>query len=183
MIEIKDNMCLSGGAEGADLAWGAAALEAGHGLIHWSFSSHNPKQQKEYVVKLPREQLIIADDLLIETNKYLKRSFPSSSEHVNNLLRRNYFQIKDATSVYAISEIKNDMVQGGTAWACGMFMALHSFQPCPVYVFSQPHDKWFTWSNDWMEINDVPTPTKIYAGVGTRNLTENGLAAIQNIYR
>lgn len=51
----------------------AAALNAGHGLIHWSFSSHKPKQQREYVVKLSQEQLIIADDLLTETNKYLKK--------------------------------------------------------------------------------------------------------------
>lgn len=179
---IKNNICLSGGADGADLLFGEYALKNDHSLIHWSFSTHYPKLQKEYVVKINSEELIEADPLLIETNKFLNRKFPTSSNHINNLLRRSFFQIIDTQTVYAVSSIKNNVVNGGTAWAIYMYLVLHDFKDCPVYVFCQISNQWFTWDGIWKQTNDIPQPKNVYTGIGTRKLENNGIYAIKSLY-
>ena len=35
--KLADDVCLSGGARGADVTWGINAKKAGHQVIHWSF--------------------------------------------------------------------------------------------------------------------------------------------------
>lgn len=179
---IKNNICLSGGADGADLIFGEHALKNNHTVIHWSFNSHYPKSQKDCVVRLTEQDLLKADPLLTEANKYLNRTFPTSSNFVNNLLRRNYYQIKDTSTVYAISNISNNLVEGGTAWAVYMYLVLHDFKECPVFVFSQKDNKWFTWNSTWVETTNVPKPINVYTGIGSRQLSDNGKNAIKELY-
>jgi hypothetical protein len=184
-MEHYDNdtpICLSGGAEGADMYWGNAATHAGQLVIHYIFDGHRSKASKDQTVVLTNEQLLLADPSLIEANKKLKRVFPSASSFVNALLRRNFYQIRPASSLYAVSTIKDGIVEGGTSWAVAMFINKFGGGACPAYVFDQNDDHWYVWSGEWVRTNEVPTPTDIWAGIGSRKLTNGGKAAIDGLF-
>ena len=185
---VSNNILLSGGAAGADTEFGKVALNAGHQVVHWSFKGHKSKNN---VSILNEEQLKEADPYLIRANKGVVRTFPAASEHTNNLLRRNYYQVKWSSSVYAISKFTNDSsmlgVYGGTAWAVQLYVDRFlydqkPFDQCQLFLFDQTSSKWFKWNRSWIEIEKPPAPQGIYAGIGSRELTKAGIAAINSLY-
>jgi hypothetical protein len=106
---------------------------------------------------------------LLEANKKLNRRFPTNNEYVNNLLRRNWFQVRNSDAVYAIGEIepKNGTVKGGTGWAVQMGIDNNK----DVYVFDQSRLKWYrNRNNKWSETT-TPKLTPNFAGIGTREIT------------
>ena len=175
---MLENICLSGGAEGADLAWGSAATEANHSVVHFTFKSHRTNAPKEQICLLDDGFLRAADPACHKANETLKRHFPPRSPFAANLLRRNWYQIKDSTACYAISTIKNGVVQGGTSWATAMFIDKYDQATCPCYVFCQEAVHWFEWTGEWTPIYEPPIPTGVYTGIGSRNLTMVGSLAI-----
>jgi hypothetical protein len=172
---------MSGGALGADLQWGMCAGMAGHQVIHWSFPGHKSDAPAEELVRIPFETLTMADEHLEKANKTMNRRLSYDKPWIINLLRRNYFQVGNSQSVYAISTIKKGLVQGGTAWAVQMFIDLHP-ESTECYVFDQELAQWFQWLNSsWTAIETPPAPTGVWAGVGTRDLNQAGKQAIRQL--
>lgn len=176
-----ENICFSGGAVGADSTWGIIAKENDHDVVHFIFQNHRSKEDNTVV--LSTDELKEADQFLIEANKDLKRSFPTKNEFVNNLLRRNYYQIKDSDSLYAVSTINQDgNVDGGTAWAVTMFIQNRTG---PVYLYDQVKEIWFEYDRDgevFLEIESPPTPSGKWTGIGSRKITEDAKEAMINIF-
>jgi hypothetical protein len=171
--------CLSGGADGADLMWGKTAKARGHGVIHFSFARHRVDAPAEEVVRLNPELLTAADAYCLQANKFLNRKYPPKSTFVQNLLRRDYYQIESAQRVYAVSTFKDGQVDGGTAWAVTMFLMKHNFAPCDAFVFDQDASFWSRWNGDgWSRIYEPPKPFGIYAGIGKRKINPVGKLAI-----
>lgn len=143
--KLTDNVCLSGGAKGADVTWGYNAHKFGHQVVHWSFKGHKT-HDKERTYLLNEEELSEADDLLKEANLTLKRRLSFNNDYVINLLRRNWYQVKYADSVYVVGSLNKNAViydptkghdkkyhitndrkdrmgiNGGTAWACQLYL-------------------------------------------------------------
>ena len=178
MISLTSETCLSGGADGADLCWGTNASNAGFEVCHFTFRGHRTLAPQTEIVVLQDDQLRVADPFLIKANKTLKRRFPGKNEHVNNLLRRNYYQVAWSDSVYAVATIEDGLVTGGTSWAVQMFLDRGQSD---VYVFDQNDQKWYTWDGGWSEIDTPPYPSGIWAGIGSRNLTVPGKNAIRDL--
>jgi hypothetical protein len=186
------NILLSGGAEGADTVFSKAASAAKHQVVHWTFEGHKPKLRKG-LYQLTDAHLTSADLSLRRANKGLLRSFPTKSEHTNNLLRRNHFQVRWSESVYAVSKFSTDAsmlrVAGGTAWACQLYVDrfMYDQEPmslCKLYLFDQTSQAWYQWDKVWSKmITAPPTPTGVYAGIGSRDMTEAGIAAINALYK
>lgn len=163
------NICYSGGAKGADTLFGTLAEEAGHEVIHF-----RPKDVTEEIAK-------IADIELIKANGFLNRTYPTSKESVNNLLRRNYLQIKDTKCIYAVTYLDDNKTPfGGTAWAVIMGMNNH----IPIYLFDMITEKWyFSTYMGFYRTNCIPSkPSGKYTGIGSRVLTESGKNAIKELY-
>lgn len=182
MINLDDhtNWCLSGGAIGADLLWGKVAGLKGHGVVHFSFKRHRTGAPRHEIVELSAQQLQEADHYCRNAGNYICRHFPPNSNFVANLLRRNWYQVRDADACYAISSIKDGMVQGGTGWATAMFILKHNMVKCPVYVFDQDVSHWFQWTGAaWEPIYEPPPPQGVWAGIGTRKLNWVGSLAIK----
>jgi len=173
------NICFSGGAQGADTLWGDLALNAGHKLIHYIFNGH--KSTCPYTKILTQQELDFADKFLNYANKTLNRHFPTKSLFVNNLLRRNFYQVRNSTSVYAIARISNGLVEGGTAWAVQMFIDKNKGASCPCYVYCQTANKWYRWTEEWVECVP-PRPQGAWTGIGSRDLTAQGIAAAQELF-
>lgn len=191
-LELKtSNVLLSGGADGADAAFGRAAVAAKHDVVHWSFDGHRTKMRKN-LYRLDRDHLDSADPYLLRANKSIMRTYPSSDAIVNDLLRRNLYQVRWSDSVYAVSQFKKDGsllgIDGGTAWACQMYVDrfIYDQEPmdlCCLYLFDQSSNRWYAWRRSWSEIDALPRPSGIYAGIGSRKLTTDGAQAIAELYQ
>ena len=172
-------ICLSGGAEGADLQWGMVAGKAGHQVYHFIFAGHRSKAPKSELVTLTHDMLVAADPHLEIANKTLKRRWPVSNNWVAGLLRRNFYQIENAGSLYAVSTIGDDgLVEGGTSWAVQMMIDHHG-KKGRVFVYDQKRQQWFRWEGLWVPIDSPPVPKGIWAGIGTRELNPYGKQAIR----
>ena len=174
MIDI----CLSGGAKGADVQWGVAAAACGHRVRHYSFNGHVTATSKD-VVRLTQNELSEVDWHLERANRVLQRRYPPDNLYVRNLLRRNWFQVDSAKSLYAVSSFKHGQVVGGTAWAVILFLLKFDMASCPAYVFDQERCFWYDWVGEWRQINEPPKPCDVYAGVGTRAINPMGRLAIK----
>lgn len=186
----NENVCLSGGSKGADRLFGELAAKAGHQVMHFSFLNHHCPCPKETIVVLSYKELLEADPKLNQANLILKRAFPSRSEYVNNLLRRNYYQIKTADRVYASTALDENMIPlGGTAWA--IMMAFFQHEGMEIYNYDHSRSKWFIVNFDsvrpeffcWKEVSTVPKPHGRYAGIGSSELPDNGRQAIEDLYK
>ena len=181
MVPFEENICLSGGAEGADLMFGMCAGSAGHTVIHFHFRGHKSNAPPSELVELTKEQLEAADQKVVQANIVLKRHYPTSKQFVNNLLRRNWYQVESSERCYAVSSIKNGQVQGGTAWATTMYIQKHSMEACECYVFCQDTGMWYKWEKMWLPILDPPAPHGIWTGIGSRDVKQNGKDAIRKL--
>lgn len=181
MQDNNDPVCCSGGADGADYAWGVEAAKHGHGVMHFVFSGHKSKAPKHQLVCLDEQQLTVANEHVARANDTLKRSWPPKSRFVGNLLRRNYYQVIWSGSLYAIGTFdKNGGVAGGTAWAVEMMKNLHP--EGKIYFYDQKRGNWAQWKGGWFSIIKPPKPEGIWAGIGTRDLNEKGTKAIIDVF-
>ncbi len=180
---IGTDICLSGGAEGADLQWGMVAGWAGHRVFHFTFPTHRSKAPQAEIVVLETEQLLLADPFLAKANRTLRRRWPVRNQHVASLLRRNYYQVCEAQSVYAVAAIDEDgLVTGGTSWAVQMFLDRFETEKRAAYVYDQNEEHWLTWDCGWEVIDSPPRPSGVYAGIGSRDLKSCGKNAIRDLY-
>ncbi len=193
-MNLEKTILTTGGAPGSDITWEEECLKRNLEVRSYSFKGH--KSLSKNPIILTDEELKLADPFLIEANKTLKRWFPTKTEYINNLLRRNYYQIKDVDCVIAIGKWENPKgpVKGGTGWAVQMAIDLSK----QVFLFEQIENKWFLWSyidKEWVEtkpdirtvsishsscihINDIGKGWS-FAGIGTRELWDNGKEAIK----
>jgi hypothetical protein len=180
LFQSMANCCLSGGADGADVQWGMCAGLIGHNVIHWSFSGHRSQAPEIELVRLNDAQLKEADEAIKVAAVALKKH-PPGKPWVKSLIQRNYYQVAWSSSCYAVTTIKDNVVQGGTAWATTMFTQLHPGNH-NVYVFDQDQDSWFQYNGStWDQIEAPPKPTGIWAGIGSRDLKQNGKDAIRKL--
>ena len=168
----------SGGADGADMCFQRLGILHRWQVMAHSFHGHargNPCR-----VEHSPAELAVADPHLVRANKTLGRRFPTSNGFVNNLLRRNYYQVIDSNIVVAISRLVNGQVAGGTAWATQMGVDMNK----PVYVFDMVSGVWHFWTGSRYKPNEPPVLTlpRALAGVGSRDLTSAGVAAIKSLF-
>lgn len=175
-----ENMCLSGGADGSDLQWGMCAGRAGHMVVHFSFAGHKSNAPTIEITELSQNMLDEADPFIEKANKTLNRRIGSLSCFVRNLLRRNWYQVRHAERVYAVSTIKDGLVHGGTAWAVQMYIDAGGTE---AYVFDQDQECWLVWSGKgWIDVVP-PEPNGVWAGIGSRDLKPSGKKAIRTLLR
>jgi hypothetical protein len=122
----------------------------------------------------------------------LGRAWPFRNKYIDSLLRRNYYQVLDTTGIYAVTRLRGDSIQGGTAWAVQMGLNLMrdkrpNASELPIYVFDMECNLWKQWTiYGWMVIKnttvEVPLPTGRYTAIGSREMTLAGTNAIQEFF-
>lgn len=160
----------SGGAVGSDTEWGNIAQKYGFDIIHYTVDDYDKlssddkesieKQYKEVVERLSRRQL--------DANSYSGK-----------LVRRDMLQANSADSILAIGRLgKNGHVDGGTAYATerGIIRGI------PVYLFDQNDNHWKTYDGQKFINCEQPNLTRYAALIGTRQITDTGKRAIQNVF-
>ena len=171
-------VCHSGGCDGADMAWETVAKEYGIKTFGYSFPTH--KCHSDNPVILTNKQLTEGWDEVLRASIPLKRhNVNSQAGYIKGLLARNWFQVKNSDAVFAIGFLKNNVVQGGTGWACQMAINHNK----PVYIFDQMIEQWhsYNFDNDKYEQIEEPILTPNFAGIGTRDINDAGINAIIKI--
>ena len=189
---IENSVMLSGGAEGYDTLWSSIGKRYGlkdNNIKHYYVQNEQtPSGNTSITYKQANE----ADPYLKKANKSLGRTFPSQDNKLNNLLRRNWYQIKDSDGVFAIADLKSlKEVKGGTGWAVQMGIDANK----PTYVFGlnpttpnvegkTKQREWFKWDKktELFVSSDVPRLTERFTGVGHRLSNKEGRKAIQNVF-
>ena len=173
-------ICHSGGCEGADMEWENQGKPYGIKTISYSFYNHKQFGENQKILSV--DELKEGFDHVMIANKVMKRNPDRQYQYVKNLLARNWFQVKNSEAIFAIGKLEsNKIVSGGTGWA--VQMAIDNDKP--VYVFDQNENVWKTFDYNegkFLELFVLPKLTQNFAGIGTREISNIGKAAIKEIY-
>ena len=179
-----DYICHSGGCPGSDMMWENEGNKYGIKTIAYSFYNHVQEGKNQKILNWKEleeglEHVVIAEGTL-------KRNLVNlSSAYVLNLLCRNWFQVKNSESVFAIGTFLNknhNIVNGGTGWAVQMGIDNRK----DVFFFDQGSNLWNKYNYETKKFNFIdyiPTLTENFAGIGTRKIDEDGKDAIREIYK
>ena len=191
-LDLSNVICHSGGAQGSDTYW--ENIGETFGVITRAYSHKTPSHQSKNKVELSDEDYREGVLEIKKANKFLNRY---GIEKYMNMLARNWSQVKYSDEIFAIGYIvkvgeknikgyynrgKYDMVDGGTGYA--VQMAINNQKP--VYVYDQKVNNWFRWSYSSLSFVMMKDSPKInfqnFAGIGTRQITKNGIEAITEVY-
>jgi hypothetical protein len=164
----------SGGALGADSEWDNIGRQFGviHHYHYW-YGTKNPKSKDDD--EITKEEFNEGKQKVLEANRTLKRK----PEAYMNKLARNWMQVANASTVFAITSLVSPTeAKGGTGWAVQMAID----NDVPVFVFDQTKESWFAWNGQKFVSTGTPRLTQNFAGIGTREINAAGLKAIKDVY-
>lgn len=192
-LDLSNITCHSGGAIGSDTYFEQIGNK--YGVKTKAYSYKTSYHNSESKIEISEEDFL---EGIKEVNKSIKILKRFNSGKYINLLARNWCQVKYSDEIFAIGTIlepkqrnskgyyNNSIIQivdGGTGYATTMSI-IHNK---PLIVFDQKKDNWFKWSyisNKFVLLKDCPKITKQnFAGIGTREIKENGIKAIETLYK
>jgi hypothetical protein len=173
-------ICNSGGAQGADSVFEMECAKVGIGFISWSFDGHTTKSLFRKILSI--EELDEGFEHIKIANKTLKRTVNGLKPYVKKLLSRNWFQVKNSDAIFAIGTFQPGfkMVNGGTGWAVQMSIDNKKL----VYFFDQSENFWFKYNYEneiFEKYEGIPKLSENFAGIGTRDINQNGIDAIKEL--
>ncbi len=191
-IDLTNLTCHSGGADGSDHYFGVKGKEYGVKIKDYSYKT-------KYHDSVDKVEISDDDykDGIIEVHKANKILSRYGIHKYMNLLARNWSQVKYSNEIFAIGTIikpnekgskgyynrsKFEVVDGGTGYA--VTMGINNNRA--VYVFDQIADKWYRWSYVSLNFIECRLPkitSQNFAGIGTREIKENGINAINSLYK
>lgn len=174
-------ICNTGGAFGSDFFFEKECSKRGIHVIVWSFHGHNTKSPCKRI--LTKEELMEGYEHVKIANKTLKRNIYNLSQYVKNLLSRNWYQVKNSQSIFAIGMIQDNMkiVNGGTGWAIQEGIDNKKI----IFVFDQNKKCWCSYNYDkelFEDYDNIPILTNRFAGIGTREINDSGIKAIKDLF-
>lgn len=191
-LDLSKVRCHSGGAAGSDTEWEERGLARGVRVFAYSYKTKYHGSPCK--VEISEEDYQEGAAMISKANRTLGRYGVSK---YMNLLARNWSQVKHSRQVFAIGSIvgagqkgskgyrnssKLEAVDGGTGYAVQMAIDAEK----EVFVFDQERDAWHRWSYNSMRfvpMKECPSITEQdFAGIGTREIRPNGIAAIEEVY-
>lgn len=173
----KEYNFYSGGLKGAEEAFGECAQKHGINEINFSFEGHTPSRNKNITV-LSEGDLKKGNISMEIVSVRMGRRY-AQADKIRKVFQTIFHMVNMGYQVFAVGWIQSDKtVKGGTGWG----VELAKFFNRPVSVFDQKDNKWYTWKeNDW--VKDEPIIShKTFCGTGTRNLSDEGKKAIEDLF-
>lgn len=167
----------SGGATGAEAAFGEQAEQWGLTEVNFTFEGHNQARTSGRRVLSDRE-LAAGDVSLVYVANRMHRHW-DKTEILRRVLQTQWHVVSHAAQIFVVGVIQPDgTVHGGTGWS----VELAKRWERRVWVFDQEHGAWFTWTGtSWVRGTPVIESPDI-AGTGTRFLNAAGRAAIAELF-
>jgi len=180
-MKAAESILFSGGAPGAEAAFGANAERRGVEEVNFTFDGHRIERHRGVRV-LNHEELLGGDVSLEYVARLLHRRY-TDSPTIRRVLQTLWYQVNHGQEIYVIGTILDDgTVRGGTGWGAEFAKLCNK----PLCVFDQDKDTWLRWSGerwDAMWKHDAPVITHPhFTGTGTRELRDNGRKAIEDLF-
>ena len=168
----------SGGAQGAEAEFGRQAELHGVQEVNFTFEGHRIERTRGIRV-LTQEELAKKDVSLTYVSKLLSRKF-SNGPQIRMVLRTIMHQVDAGLEVFVVGTIQEDgTVKGGTGWGAEFAKICNK----PLYIFDQERADWFRWDRDrWVVARSLTVTRENFTGTGTRALTPEGRAAIEQLF-
>lgn len=178
----SDCILFSGGAPGAEAAFGAEAERHGVEEVNFTFAGHQMARDRG-IRMLNHEELQSGDISLEYVSKLMQRRY-TDAPTIRKILQTLWYQVNNGQEVYVIGTVLPDgTVRGGTGWGAEFAKLCNK----PLFVFDQEQDCWQQWSGSaWSRspASDPPTITHPhFTGTGTRLMRDNGRKAIAELFR
>ena len=131
-MKAEECTLFSGGAQGAEAEFGAAAEKAGMEEVNFTFEGHQDARQRG-LRHLTQEELLHGDVSLSYVSKLMHRSY-TQGPLLKKVLQCIWHQINSAEEVFVIGKIlEDDTVKGGTGWGAEFAKLCNK----PLHVFDQ----------------------------------------------
>ncbi|MEK7705477.1 MAG: hypothetical protein AAB426_10995 [Myxococcota bacterium] len=169
---------LSGGAGGAEQAFGEEAERFGVKELTYSFAGRTPARTRG-LVELSAHELHAGEVSDAYVESHLHRKLPKTPTF-QKTLQTIWHQVATAGEVFVIGVVQpDDTVNGGTGWA--VELAKHFKKP--VHVYDQERREWLRWNGRaWIQASTPRIQRRRFAGTGTRFLSDDGRAAIRQLF-
>jgi hypothetical protein len=184
---MKEIICHTGGAVGADMLFENLSDNSGFKVISYSFEGHHTDSKHRKI--LTNQELEDVNPQVEEVSKIIKRRAPFKRPEFIKFVQRDIYQAIYSDIIFGVGIMDWDLgvPHGGTAWAVGMGIILK----LPILFFEQEKNDWFKYSESrgWDHIEDKYiiqyyfnlNPVTNFTGIGTRALNSAGEKAINNV--
>ena len=180
-MKASDCILFSGGAPGAEAAFGACAERRGIEEVNFTFEGHSIARSRG--VRMLNHEELQAGDVSLEYVARLMHRRYTESPTIRKVLQTLWYQINNGQEIYVVGAILDDKtVRGGTGWGAEFAKLCNK----PLHVFDQDKDSWFRWSGDDWDSSKAASPVIThphFTGTGTRSIRENGKQAIDELFR
>ena len=177
MAELSDFTMYSGGHKGAEAEFGKLAEKYGIKEVNFSFEGHKMERDRGIRFLGPKE--LEKGDVSMEiVSLRMSRNF-SEVSMIRKVIQSIFHMVNNGFQVFAVGWIHDDnTVKGGTGWGVELAKLFNR----PISVYDQDRKAWFSWINNaWAQETPVISH-KTFCGTGTRNLTDNARAAIEDLF-
>jgi hypothetical protein len=177
-VDKSDYILFSGGAKGTEAVFGEVAEQFEIEEVNFTFDGHMIERERGKRV-LNHEELKNGDISLEYVSRLMNRRY-TTSPLFRRILQSIWYQINNGQEIYVIGEILEDKtVKGGTGWGAEFAKLCNK----PLHVFDQAQNAWFNWNQQgWEGTEDPVISHPHFTGTGTRNIADNGRAAIQGLF-
>jgi len=181
-MHASDCILFSGGASGAEAAFGACAERYGIEEVNFTFDGHKIDRHRGVRV-LNHEELLAGDVSLEYVSRLMHRRY-TEGPTIRKVLQTLWYQVNHGQEIYVIGSILEDgTVKGGTGWGAEFAKLCNK----PLCVFDQDRDAWFHWNGTTWDLLDATTVPVIshphFTGTGTRTLRDNARREIDTLFR
>ena len=176
----SDCTIYSGGAEGAEAAFGAQAERFGMAEVNFSFGGRDITRARG-LTELSESDLRRGDVSLAYVSKRMGRTYSVAPEF-RRILQSIWHQVNHAGQVLVVGALLEDgTVRGGTGWGAELARVWNK----PLWVFDQEREAWFHWvvlDQKWVPSETPALRAGGICGTGTRSLSSAGRAAIESVF-
>ena len=181
-MDPKDCILFSGGAPGAEAAFGEAAERYGVEEVNFTFEGHRMDRTRG-VRALNHEELKAGDVSLEYVSRLMQRRY-TDAETIRKILQTLWYQVNNGQEIYVIGHVLADgTVRGGTGWGAEFAKLCNK----PLHVFDQEKQCWERWTGSgWTECDRAYQPVIThphFTGTGTRLLEASGRQAIDDLFK
>jgi hypothetical protein len=177
----SDCILFSGGAPGAEAAFGALAERHGVEEVNFTFEGHRIERQRGIRV-LNHEELLAGDVSLEYVSRLMRRRY-SEGPTIRKILQTLWYQVNSGQEVYVIGAIRRTTPSaGGRGGARSSRNSATSRCTCSTRIVTAgsagPVRPGRPMSGDRQPLVTHPH----FTGTGTRTLRENGRRAIEALF-
>jgi hypothetical protein len=177
MVDRSRVVLYSGGHRGTEAEFGRQAERWGVREVTLSFEGHAMERDRGVRV-LGEEELREGDVSMEIVSRHMGRTY-HRADRIRRVIQSIFHMVVPAYHVFAVGWIQPDgTIKGGTGWG----VELAKFFNRPVSVFDQGRNQWFTWGEGHWEPDDPTIPEQTIAATGTRELSDEGRQAIEELF-